>query len=91
MNEQIKELAERANLIEVIDDAYLERNDWHPFVEQFAQLIVKECVDVCLESQIAYLKERIESDDFATKNILAEGEVAIAIVRSKIKTHFGIE
>jgi len=43
MNERIKQLAEQANLTEVIDDAYQERNDWQPFVEKFAELIVKEC------------------------------------------------
>jgi hypothetical protein len=44
MNERIKELALQSNLTEVIDDTYLERNDWQPFVEKFAELIVKECV-----------------------------------------------
>ena len=44
MNERFRELALQANLTEVIDDAYQERNDWQPFVEKFAELIVKECV-----------------------------------------------
>jgi len=46
MNERIKELAEQANLTEVIDDAYQERNDWQPFVEKFAELIVRECANI---------------------------------------------
>jgi len=45
MNKQIKQLIKQANLTEVIDDAYQERNDWQPFVEKFAQLIVRECID----------------------------------------------
>ena len=44
MNERFRELALQANLTEVIDDAYQERNDWQPFVEKFAEVIVKECV-----------------------------------------------
>ena len=44
MNERFRELALQSNLTEVIDDTYLERNDWQPFVEKFAELIVKECV-----------------------------------------------
>ena len=44
MNERIQELVEQANLTEVIDDAYQERNDWQPFVEKFTELIVKECL-----------------------------------------------
>ena len=45
MNNRIQELAKQANLTEVIDDAYLARNDWQPFVEKFAELIVHECAE----------------------------------------------
>ena len=43
MNERIQKLAEQAELIEIVDDAYQERGTWQPFVEKFAELIVKEC------------------------------------------------
>jgi hypothetical protein len=43
MHDRIKQLALRANLTEVIDSAYLERNDWQLFVGKFAELIVEEC------------------------------------------------
>lgn len=43
INKRIKELAEQAELIEIIDDAYIERDDWQPFVEKFAELIIREC------------------------------------------------
>ena len=46
MNERIRELAEQAELIEIVDDAYQERGTWQPFVEKFAELIVKECADI---------------------------------------------
>ena len=45
MNKRILKLIRQANLTEVIDDAYQERNDWQPFVEKFAELIVQECID----------------------------------------------
>jgi hypothetical protein len=44
MNERIKELVKESNLVDIIDDAYQERHDWQPFVERFAELIVKECI-----------------------------------------------
>ena len=43
MNEKIKGLAEKANFSNIIDDAYLERGDWEPFAEKFAELIIHEC------------------------------------------------
>jgi len=45
MNERIKEIAEQAELIEIVDDAYQERGTWQPFVEKFAELIVQECAE----------------------------------------------
>ena len=47
MNERIFELTKEANLGEIIDDAYQERNDWAPYVRKFAELIVKECIKLC--------------------------------------------
>jgi hypothetical protein len=49
VNTRILELAEQANLTEVIDSAYLERNDWQPFVGKFAELIIQECADIADE------------------------------------------
>ena len=46
MNKRIKELAEQAELIEIVDDAYQERGTWQPFVEKFAELLVRECAEV---------------------------------------------
>ena len=46
MNERIRQLAEQANLTEVIDSAYLERNDWQPFVGKFAESLIEECIQV---------------------------------------------
>ena len=46
MNDRITKLALQANLTEVIDSAYQERNDWQPFVKKFAELIVRECAEI---------------------------------------------
>ena len=43
MNPIIEELITKADLTEIIDDAYLDRNDWQPYVEKFVKLIIKEC------------------------------------------------
>ena len=50
MNEKIKKLIEQVNLSEIIDDDYLNRDDWKPFIEQFAEMIIRECVEVGLQS-----------------------------------------
>ena len=49
MNKRIKELAEQAELIEIVDDAYQERGTWQPFVEKFAELIVLECINSVMD------------------------------------------
>lgn len=46
MNERIKALIKESDLEECIDDAYLMRDDWQPFIEKFAELIVQECTNV---------------------------------------------
>ena len=46
MNKRIEELAEEADLTEVIDSFVLARDEWQPFVEKFALLIVRECADI---------------------------------------------
>ena len=52
MNERIKELAEQASEIDGDDLLY-----YHPvFAEKFAQLIVKECAKVILETPVEYLE-----------------------------------
>ena len=52
MNERIKELAEQASEIDGDDVLY-----YHPvFAEKFAQLIVKECAKVILETPVEYIE-----------------------------------
>ena len=52
MNERIRELAEQASEIDGDDLLY-----YHPvFAEKFAELIVKECAKVILETPVEYLE-----------------------------------
>jgi len=46
MNERIRELANKAELIEIVDDAYIERNVWQPFVKKFAEMIAADCAKI---------------------------------------------
>ena len=51
MNERIRLLAEQAGLITLQDDREnWDRENWHEYinyVEKFAELIVRECIDWC--------------------------------------------
>ena len=60
-------------------------------LEAFAELLVKECMALCDETQADYFKHRKSAHDFAEKNIYAEGESASDIIKYKIKKHFEIE
>jgi len=66
MNKRIKELAEQAELIEIVDDAYQERGTWQPFVEKFAELIVKECMKAADEG-MAQVTMKVEWPSYHIK------------------------
>ena len=85
MNERIRELAEQAELIEIVDDAYQERGTWQPFVEKFAELIVKECADIInhrADTSADYLDSN-KANDHARQ---VQRDCA-----TTIKQHFGVE
>lgn len=88
MNKRIKELAAEAT------SWYTERAQGAPVAweweEKFAELIVRECMTICKETQANYFKHRKVADDFTDKNIYAEGEAASDIIKYKIKKHFGV-
>lgn len=42
MNPLIIEFVYDSNLVEIMDDAYLDRHDWHPFLEAYAKLLIKD-------------------------------------------------
>jgi len=83
----ISELALKSYIV-VGDYSYCE-NVLSP--DKFAELIVKECMSMCDETQANYLKHRKATIDFDEKNIFAEGEAASHVIKYKMKKHFGIE
>lgn len=89
MNERIKELMDQA-YDSYVDPIYgLEAFRFSR--EKFAELIIKECMSMCDETQADYLKHRKSTIDFDEKNIFAEGEAASGVIKHKMKKRFGIE
>ena len=79
MNERIKLLAEQASEIDGDDLLY-----YHPvFAEKFAELIIKECMDLALSEQKRYAA-------FTHRN-LSECAVTVSNFRLLMKDHFGVE
>ena len=70
MNERIKELIEKATTWEGMIDGYIFDK------EKFAELIVRECIDI--------LPEKVKIYDIYDANILVQCGTAI-------KQHFGVE
>ena len=68
MNKQILALVEQSDLILCIDDAYRERNDWQPLVEEFAKLIVKECSNVLKDKLDEYFAAECIEEHFGVSN-----------------------
>jgi hypothetical protein len=79
MNDLIKKLAEQASEIDGDDLLY-----YHPvFAEKFAELIIKECMDLALSEQKRYAA-------FTHRN-LSECAVTVSNFRLLMKDHFGVE
>ena len=94
MNERIFELAKQADLIQWDTLSSGARTPDHESVvkaRKFAELIVKECLSMCDETQAVYYKHRLASLNFTDKNRYAAGETAADTIYTKIKLHFGVE
>ena len=92
MNERIKKLAKEAgiNLTPAQFSGVLEDEVDEFTLEKFAELIVRECMEMCANVSADYLKHRKTAYDFQDKNIYAEGEAACDILKYKMKKHFGV-
>lgn len=84
MNERIKELLEQAGVKYVVmpkDTVY----------EKFAELIVRECADICINENVSILDMDVirESGKFTLQDLATKscGEN----LSKQIKKHFGIE
>ena len=86
MNERIRELAEQAGF-----QSYITTHEEDvAMFEKFAELIAKDCIDICTETQSEYHKLRIGSDDFTDKLLYCEGETSADRIKYKLKKHFGV-
>ena len=84
MNERIKELAEQAGMI-IVNDEF---STYGKFAEKFAELIVRECIQVS-EAHAKYLESQptdplLEAYEDGVVNGIYEATEAI-------KEHFGVE
>lgn len=89
MNERIKELQFQA-AAQV--NPLLEGSEWQQvFVENFAELIVRDFVAICETEKADYIKNRKAAYDFEEKQIYAEGEAACDTLKYKAKHRFGVK
>lgn len=92
MNSIIASIAEKTRMT----DRMMRRSDGFYLVteaqiEQFAQEIVKGCIEKCAVQVRQYKALRKGSHDFDDKNIYAEGEIASDVILRAIKREFGVQ
>lgn len=58
--------------------------------ERFAHLVATECARIAAELASSYLVRRRAADDFAEKNVLAEGQTAAEEVQRRVLAEFGV-
>lgn len=91
MNDRIKELAEQAGFQYIKDEGIGWAGNYNSSLPKFAELIVRECVDV-LETEIHRLTEYGKSLD--NENYKADVELCISKCIDNImnlQEHFGIK
>jgi hypothetical protein len=59
-------------------------------LEEFAELVVQECLRECDHVSAQHKKHRAFTLDFNEKNILAQGETAAVMIKNAIATKFEI-
>ena len=97
MKERIEELKLKA--IDFADATYkydlskgFQIQEWDAIrLNEFAKLIVQECMNICVVEKADYDKCRKGAWDFTEKNIYSEGASACDTVRIKMKHRFGVE
>lgn len=93
MNERIQELAEQAKFMaeEDINRQISYNTELKAFAEKFAELLVRECANICDAKRAEYTKLSKDADSFKDKNLWAEGEISAHRIRISIQEHFGVE
>jgi hypothetical protein len=80
MNERIRELARKANMVEVEYSPGFPDIRYPKNFEKFAELIVRECVDIIQR----------ESEKAIRNNTYMGDDVPASVTQWKIKEHFGV-
>ena len=75
MNEQIKQLAEQAWDYADYYGMLSDSKEHEIFTEKFAELIVRECMDVCYRTDTEYEGHKVKP----------------TVIASKVAEHFGVE
>lgn len=82
MNERIKELAEQAGITTNLDTDYFEKdiNKWVDYYsEKFAELIVRECMNICKQHPSRTVSNNWNADAVAPHLV------------QQFEEHFGVE
>ena len=87
MNERIKLLVEDANLRHFIN----EDGSLTPELHKFAELIVRECLDVSARTNRYYTEQFMSAKDDSGRDRAYGAGYACLLVSTEIKQHFGVE
>jgi hypothetical protein len=97
MNKRIRELAEQAKkhaidaMIKIADREQALKVYSESYDTKFAELIVRECANICDAKRAEYTKLSKDADSFKDKNLWAEGEISAHRIRISIQEHFGVK
>ena len=92
MNERIKQLAEQAEIYagDLIDQGADYDQYPHYYTEKLAELIVKECVELCETAAYAPRPALNPTPVEQYAFIIGEGNMAVNLAK-QIRKHFGVE
>lgn len=91
MNERIKELARKANMVEVEYSPGFPDIQYPKNFEKFAELIVKECIKVCAEKETAFQNESLSAQSQVGRDAWRDKRDGAGECVFGIKEHFGVE
>ena len=92
MNERIRELAKQSQLWDSLDPRTLGICDsttekvWGEELQEFAELIVRECIDITDE-----LVNRNADGTWTSNELYTDYNGALSEVKRRIEQHFGVE
>ena len=96
MNERIKELAEQAGMVKILEQHASEygagtfEDTPYPELEKFAELIVRECMKEAWEEIVADEDIVTETDPLIREYLLGNNQgIVDAVIR--FRNHFGVE